>query len=347
MTSSTSTPYQPFLGQAFAFLSGIEDKVLEQVTSAPELLSIAREKDVKLVLFEVGYHSECVQIAVMPDGSGFCISDGDGFEIWPTHYKMGDQIDTDGFTPRFDDADASLDFDTLSQHPRDYQEVSSLSGVHAWLMKIANEMPDPPEALREHVVSSDQDFQWEDHDSHETAQSLICDLVASFIPHSFTLMIRAKNDEGRTNVQRAHEASMNKFLADLPASYCTDEERDAMYSGEAYAEVSNADNMGFEDFKTINGVLAWFSLRVLKQYGCPTGWSTEYNDGAHDRMSGYSANSHTIEVEKAMSNHQRVEASRRVRQYLEEAELLESFSLVCNRLGLSIPPQLKTESAMA
>jgi hypothetical protein len=316
---ATDTQTNPFTGQAGTFLQGLLDaEKVDAIEDRDDLLKEIKRGGHACVLFKLFSDSEIVDLLLFEDGSGFCASDDSGYKPWPVAWISNDQMDLSEFTPRFEKAAQTIDFNTNAFKIYSRDEAYDMEGVEAWFSAIASEMSDPPEALRDLLVANEQEAYWEDHDGMEYAQSLIIDFVSYYLPARCNIAIRTNNDAGRPPAQKRYEESMCKQLNEMNVGYGTRFEREAMYSGVAYAEVEEVEGVDYAKVWPINGALAWFSQRLLEKYGRPVGWETNYNDGAYDRMSGFSANAETIhlEIEQPASNHYRVEALPRLRAFL-------------------------------
>lgn len=341
---ATDTKANPFTGQAGAFLQCLLDaEKVDSIADRDDLLKEIKRGGHSCVLFKLFSDSEVTDLLLFEDGSGFCASDDSGYKPWPVAWISNDQIDLSEFTPRFEKAAQAIDFNTNAFKIYSRDEAYDIEGVEAWFSAIAAEMPDPPEALRDLLVANEQEAYWEDHDGMEYAQSLIIDFVSYYLPARCNIAIRTNNDAGRPPAQKRYEESMCKQLNEMNVGYGTRFERDAMYSGAAYAEVEEVDGVDYAKVWPINGALAWFSQRLLEKYGRPVGWETNYNDGAYDRMSGYSANAEAIylEIEQPASNHYRVGALPRLRAFLAQEGLIEAFDEVCDEVKV---PRLPAEA---
>lgn len=342
MATDTKTP--PFTGQAGMLLQNLIDaEKVDAIATRDDLLKEAKKGGQACVIFKLFSDSEIVDLLLFEDGSGFCASDDSGYKPWPIAWISNDQMDLSEFTPRFASASKAIDFDSQAFKVYSRDEAYDMDGVEAWFSAIAAEMPDPPEALRDLIVANEQDTYWEDHDGQEYAQSLIIDFVSYYLPARCNIAIRTNNDAGRPPAQKRYEEGLCKQLNEMNVGYGSRFEREAMYSGVAYAEIHEVEGVDYANVWPINGALAWFSQRLLEKYGRPVGWETNYNDGAYDRMSGYSANAEAIylHIEHPASNHFRVEALPRLRAFLVQEGLLEEFHAVCDEVKV---PRLPAEA---
>lgn len=337
MASDTQAHPQPFTGQAGALLQNLLDAGRkDEIRDRKTLVEMIHDRDFKIVVFELDADDgDMVDLYLFEDGSAFCASRDDQYCPWPIEWISNDIIDEAEFTPRFPDAGKAIDFDVRSGDIISRVDAVDIPGAENWFEAIASEMLDPPQALRDAIVAPVQDVYWEDREGQEHAQSLIYDFVGHYLNLPCNVTIHTNNDGGRPPVQKRYEQSMCKQLNEMDHGFGTHFEREALYSGQAYAEINDAEGIDYTALVPINGALAWFSQRLLAKYGQPVGWETDYNDGAYNRMSGYSANAESVYLDmEPQSNHHRVEAVPRLRSFLESEGLYEEFKQVCAELKL-------------
>jgi len=66
---------------------------------------------------------------------------------------------------------------------------------------------------------------------------------------------------------------------------------------------------------------------VLAALGRPVGWETEYNDGAHSRLSGFSAYATTLQCPASdISNHERLSGAKWLIKTLDSAGILDAVN---------------------
>lgn len=334
--TETKTETKTFIGRAGAFLREVLDHDRkDDITDRDTLLNMIHAHGSRAVVFELVVDGgDKVDLVLFHDGSAFCVSADKDYTPWPIAWISNNALDETEFTPRFENAIEVIDFPAEHGEVYSRDDALDIPGAENWFEAIAAEMPDPPEALRDAIVANEQDVYWEDREGQEFAQSLILDFVGHYMPVACKVMIRTHNDAGRPPVQKRHEESLCKQLNEIGVGFGTRFEREAMYAGDAYAEIHEAAGVDWLGISPVNGALAWFSQKLLKKYGRPVGWETDYNDGAYDRMSGFSANAEAIylEIDQPASNHERVEAIPRLRGFLVEEGLLEAFNEVCDEV---------------
>lgn len=199
--------------------------------------------------------------------------------------------------------DDTLIFDTLPETLETLEQLPCTNDTNdiditlltAWLNKDWR----IPESLVHLVVQSEQLINWEDTNVLELKQKLI-DVAAYMMRRPFQLTIHGDNNKGRHISQKRQDANMQAMMERYQTTTSWPGQNE-YYEGVAYAEVyANGIDISDPVYQTFIDV----SREIMTGYDCNLeGWTREYNDGAYDAASGYSANQDSIIIEIEGSNH--------------------------------------------
>lgn len=325
--------------QATVLLEAMRSARQKSFADRDALRVLAKNHDLEVAFIDISEGGlEKVDIVVFRDGSCFCATIEGHYQPWPFELCHPESLsyDTDEIGPVLENAGDLLPPSAWTGRVMGRDVISENATIEAWARRIATELPDPPEALRDLVVPLEQDLYWEDRSNQEEAQTLVALFAQYYVPTACTLTIRAHHDAGRPPIQKRRDKNLLETMRQY-SGFGSDYEREAMYNGRAYAEIEEAEAMDYKLLAPINAALAWFSAEVLARLGRPVGWETDYNDGARDRQSGYSAYAEAVELDlaQALSNHERIRASLKLQEFLQANDLARTFEEVRRDLGLA------------
>lgn len=281
------------------------------------------------VIFRSFTHVDTVaDLVLFADGSSF-FAESDSYQaniyqLYPLDWQ--DDLCGDEFLELLPDAAELFDFsdnDTRVQ-PFDEDECPDFT---AHLMACLQVHPNPPEATRDLITESEHEFEWRDASTADRAREILAVFAGLMDPGASSICIRASNQEGMTPTQKARDEQMKELSASMSIG-SGQENMAAMYDGVAYVEIDESSS-AFHLTCRVNEVMAWLSRRVLEDLGKPVGWSVDYNDGDHNRISGYTAYSASEILDiPPLSNHDRLQQSQMMKAWLQEQELLEGFEQI-------------------
>jgi len=326
--------------QATTFLDALSAAGVMDFADRAALRTAASGQGLRTAFIEVGEDAFTgVDVIIFEDGSCFCASTEGGLVPWPLEacLKPGIAYDKSELGPILEDATAALPQTAWDGDALDVHEVEDDSRVEAWLRRMASEMPDPPQGLRDRAVTLNQDIYWEDRAGQQEAQELLSLLAFYYQVAPCTLVIRAAFDEGRPPEQKRRDKRLYEQLAQsslIASTY----EHEAMSAGAAHAEITDSSCFDYSGLIPLNTLMVWFSREVLVRRGLPVGWETDYNDQARDRQSGYSAYAESVDIEldTPLSNHERIAAGQAIKAFLEMEGLVSAFEKV--RIEVGLPP---------
>jgi hypothetical protein len=307
------------VSEALSFASDVA-KSQSAPKSLDDVFAVAEASGACIVAIDLEDESYDVHMLLFQDGSGtFASKEYSDFEFWPFPGYGG--MNPDQVFGAIENPGRYVDFTKYNGQTIEVDEVKDRDAFNEACKTIAMVFPDPPEVLRNLIVIPDQEFEWMS-DGVTEATDLIVQMASLLLPGTMTVRIRGKSEGGRTPEQVRRDANMMAFLKTSGATIY-DTSMEAHYLGEAYAEIEEYGG-DYAEASRANNVLIWFSGRVLETIGQPIGWETEYNDGAHARMSGYSAYqaSEEVELEGYLSGHQKLRSAPHIQRYLEQNDML-------------------------
>lgn len=299
--------------------------------SRSDALALAASRNVPIIIFDL----DASDLALFADGTAFFVEKESGYTPWPLYDLDDDQMDEAKLLPTLRNAHIAADFEENAGQVFDSTDFSDFPQVQAWMRNIALTYPDPPEGLRDLIVEPEQDLYWDDAENEDRAIALIVQFVKHYAPHTEVLTIRSHFDEARTPIQKRADANLKQFMSESDI-LSIPHQNDAYYGAKAYAEAECPEDIDYKDFIPLLNAMAWFSAVVLEKIGRPFGWTTNYNDGARDRMSGYNADAESVDVEvnDVLSNHQIMNAQQSMKDFLDQHGLAATFDSVCDANNL-------------
>lgn len=216
--------------------------------------------------------------------------------------------------------DGYLTFDTLPD---------ALKAFHQAPQSMAlREMDDPvlltwlkedwrlPEICVSHILSDNQEVDWE-KDSLLAMQAILTDVAAAIVRGPFSLTLYGDNSPGRHSSQEREEQKMLSYFEKVRMDSWPGQK--AHYAGTPYAEIfTQAIDIKDERLH----LFVDLSQFIMKEYrGDMQGWSRDYNDGAYEGASGYTAYQQTLELNIDTSAHMMMDSITRGLAYLETLDV--------------------------
>jgi hypothetical protein len=338
--------------QAHALLkSALSNGGASKIGSRHDLAELARAQGLGFIVIEFPDDSgDDIELVILTDGSCFLAEHDGGYQMDPLFNLSRDiencsdifQLDL-GLLNKVALPDRFTGISFTMDELEEYEAGCDL------LRAIATEVTDPPERLRSYLVTPEEDLRWDDMFGQGLAEDLIASCVQFYAPGTCDINIFGDCSQGVTEYQKQNDASTLQFLAQHNKQTAgVERDYSILYSNAAYADFSDHE-AGFEVTHKVEPLLHWFSAKVLAEVGQPVGHTTIYNDGAYNRISGYSTTgaSHVLELE-AYSNHQRLQSARRLAEWLADNELLDEFNKRAQKAGLEplkAPDQLDAKDA--
>lgn len=278
-----------------------------------------------------------IAFIMFADLSGFCAfqssyEKASHIEPWPEKgplpvdaeiFQLGPENITQDIMDRMDPHWSLID---LNSHP----------SLHTVFEATALQLVDPPEGLLDYIVDTQEDWSWQDPETADDAMTLLAQAAWVIADGPNAIEIHSASAKGQSHAQKRVEELYRTLAETYSASWPGEEEN---RGGIAYARFAENHPAGapnalrsFVTAHPLSRLLVALSQEILRQYGQPEGWQTNYNDGLEHRCSGYSADARIqLHDSGKLSAHEIVEAHKVIGEFIQARGLKPRLSEIIKR----------------